>query len=111
MHPNLRAVAHLPPSNPISSRINASPTTMFARRLPIRALPSRRALHTTSPLLPRHLRPHAVPLASLPLLRGIATTSMAPGPMFSHPPPEPGADFNVVMVGAGVSILCHNKAM
>ena len=32
-------------------------------------------------------------------------TAMAPGAMFSHPPPEPGADFNVVMVGAGVSCV------
>jgi len=29
---------------------------------------------------------------------------MAPGAMFSQPPPEPGADFNVVMIGAGVSL-------
>lgn len=24
--------------------------------------------------------------------------------MFRQPPPEPGADFNVVMIGAGVSL-------
>lgn len=30
---------------------------------------------------------------------------MAPGAMFSYPAPEPGADFNVVMIGAGVSRL------
>jgi hypothetical protein len=36
--------------------------------------------------------------------RPIAYTAMAPdGAMFSHPAPEPGSDFNVVMIGAGVS--------
>ncbi|ORX39941.1 putative oxidoreductase C terminal-domain-containing protein [Kockovaella imperatae] len=33
--------------------------------------------------------------------RTIATTASAPDAMFSHPPPEPGSDFNVVMIGAG----------
>jgi hypothetical protein len=35
----------------------------------------------------------------------IAHTASAPGLLFRLPPPEPGTDFNVVMIGAGVSLF------
>ena len=70
-----------------------------------------RSIHASAALFPRHTVgaigriPLLPPMIAFNSLRCIATTALAPGAMFSHPPPEPGADFNVVMVGAGVSLL------
>jgi hypothetical protein len=53
-------------------------------------------------------RSNVTPVANskITFKRPIAMTAMAPdGAMFSHPAPEPGMDFNVVMIGAGVSLL------
>ncbi|ODO11588.1 hypothetical protein I350_00370 [Cryptococcus amylolentus CBS 6273] len=102
MHPNLRTLAGpcLPPLirlGPHSIRnlsTTARPTLAQLRHQP-------RHLSTSTPLLPRHAPP-AIPLLAPPQSRGIAVTAMAPdGAMFSYPPPSPGEDFNVVMIGAG----------
>ena len=81
MHPNLRATSSL-------------------------AFLSRRVVGSVRPLPNTHILPSLVPAR-----RSISTapTAMAPGPMSSQPPPEPGADFNIVMIGAGVSLLCHRR--
>ncbi|WVQ69961.1 uncharacterized protein L199_008185 [Kwoniella botswanensis] len=111
MHPNLRTVATpaLPPLIRFggSSR-NFATTSSFTRPLLPRPQHPQctRCISTSTPLLPRHtLSPLNNVNSSLihPSIqnRGIAMTAMAPGAMFSHPPPEPGADFNVVMIGAG----------
>jgi len=105
MHPNLR-MATLPPITPLA-RLSHPVRAQFVR--PVmrpRVSLGARFLSTSSPLLPSHLLPrHVHPL------RTIATTSISPGAMFSHPAPEPGADFNVVMVGAGVSRLSSVKVL
>ncbi|WVQ78334.1 hypothetical protein IAT38_000419 [Cryptococcus sp. DSM 104549] len=100
MHPNLRTLAApLPPLirlGPSSRRL----TTALPR--PLAALPRTRAISTSTPLLPRHALADTHAHTRTPARsRGIAVTASAPGAMFSHPPPEPGADFNVVMIGAG----------
>lgn len=52
---------------------------------------------------PRPTHPSPSPsLARYNPSRGIAITATAPA-MYSQPPPAPGHDFNVMMVGAGVS--------
>ncbi|KAK1924841.1 putative oxidoreductase C terminal-domain-containing protein [Papiliotrema laurentii] len=99
MHPNLRtAIAPLMPSRtPFVSRrtfLTASRLPCLDRRRPPQSLP----LSASFPLLPSYPFPRP---ALRPQIRSIATTSMAPGAMFSAPAPEPGADFNVVMIGAG----------
>ncbi|RXK39480.1 hypothetical protein M231_03148 [Tremella mesenterica] len=92
-------------SSPMFSVINLGPrltpsSTMSFARIP-RRLFAQRALHTSPTLLPRHNRPHVRMLKPIVQSRNIAVTATAPTAMFSHPPPEPGADFNVVFIGAG----------
>ncbi|WVF72073.1 hypothetical protein IAT40_006885 [Kwoniella sp. CBS 6097] len=112
MHPNLRTAAA--PLLPPLIRFGGSPSTRsfsttssFTRPLIARPQqPCSRCLSTSTPLMPRHTVLRSSPNSLLTssqriLTRGIAVTSMAPGAMFSQPPPEPGADFNVVMIGAG----------
>nr|ODN77339.1 hypothetical protein L203_06279 [Cryptococcus depauperatus CBS 7841]ODN88515.1 hypothetical protein L204_06370 [Cryptococcus depauperatus CBS 7855] len=90
MHPNLFAIARptLPPL------VRLGPLRTYVRPSVYRRSSSR-PLSTSTTLLPRHGFVH--PSQS----RGIAVTAMTPDAMFRHPPPEPGADFNVVMIGAG----------
>jgi hypothetical protein len=111
MHPNLRTIT-LSPSIPMLS------LTRPIRRLPI-AGSGVRSIHATAPLRFRC----TAPLFTTPIARrnnalaavnaikpipkrSIAYTAMSPdGAMFSHPAPEPGMDFNVVMIGAGVRLF------
>jgi hypothetical protein len=107
MHPNLRTMV-LSPSTPMLNLIRTTP----------RFLGSCRSIHATAPLrfactaplfvTPTIRRSNVTPVANskITFKRPIAMTAMAPdGAMFSHPAPEPGMDFNVVMIGAGVSLL------
>jgi hypothetical protein len=84
------------------------------RRLPLATCT--RSIHATAPLrfsptpslfvTPTGRRNNVTPVVASMIAskRPIAYTAMAPdGAMFSHPAPEPGSDFNVVMIGAGVS--------
>lgn len=95
MHPNLHAIVTTAPA---IIRMGT-----LKRRLP--AAFTVRSISTSTPLLPRYgfIKPCNALLAPSHC-RGIAATAMAPDAMFRHPPPEPGADFNVVMIGAGVSL-------
>ena len=113
MHPNLRTIT-LSPSIPMLS------LTRPIRRLPTAVVGSgARSFHATVPLgfrctaplfvAPSARRNNAIAAfnAIKPISkRPIAYTAMSPdGAMFSHPAPEPGMDFNVVMIGAGVRSL------
>ena len=116
MHPNLRAMVpeRLPPL--ITLALPRHPRTRIARPAFASALPVR-SIHTSLPLRPRHdarCSSSAVPRRINPVntaistqfaSRSIASTAKAPGEMFRMPAPEPGADFNVVMIGAGVCLL------
>ncbi|KAI9638084.1 putative oxidoreductase C terminal-domain-containing protein [Dioszegia hungarica] len=103
MHPNLRTLTHtpIPPFITLSApRPPRLGPLLFSR-------PCARSLHSTSRLMPRQT-PTALSsgirlsaLRNTPSTRSIAYTASAPDAMFSHPPPEPGADFNLVMIGAG----------
>ena len=104
MHPNLRTMI-------------LSPTTpMLNLTRPLRRVSAPRSFHSTPPLRFAPTAPlfltSTAPRSNVTLptnspiafKRPIANTAMAPdGAMFSHPAPEPGKDFNVVMIGAGVS--------
>jgi hypothetical protein len=110
MHPNLRTITHTPlrtslaafRRTPVTRHLSTCPhvTRHVASALTTTPL---RTMCTTSPLLPSLASPHASSSRIPVSCRQIATTATAPTAMFSHPAPEPGSDFNVVMVGAGVS--------
>lgn len=109
MHPNLRTIS-LSPTVPMLSLLRNT------RRLPFGTC--FRGFHATAPtrfaftsplfLTPTTRRSNVTPVVAskITFKRPIANTAMAPdGAMFSHPAPEPGSDFNVVMIGAGVSLV------
>lgn len=82
----------------------------FTRRCAIPSGPIARSFSTSKslyfhPTAPRYSDASYTYKKLEPALpRKIASTALAPdGSMFSHPPPEPGKDFNLVMIGAGVS--------
>lgn len=106
MHPNLHAIIIPTPAiirmgTCLKRQLLANSTVRSPNLLPLR----KRFISTSTLLLPRHgFTEHCnAPLAPSHR-RGIAVTAMAPDAMFRQPPPEPGADFNVVMIGAGVSL-------
>ncbi len=116
MYPNLRAVTHSSP--PTFFSLNTAPlrqpiftltrpASAFAQPGPSLHHKKPRCTHWLCsslqlPTLRLPLRP--LPPPHLIQRRNIAVTSLTPGAaMFSQPAPEPGADFNVVMIGAGVS--------
>jgi len=80
---------------------------------PLRFLPTPPLRFSPTPSLfvtPTGRRNNVTPVVAptITFKRPIAYTAMAPdGAMFSHPAPEPGSDFNVVMIGAGVSHVSH----
>lgn len=84
-------------------------STMVAPRVYNSASSMGRLFSTTPTLVaPSNLRPTlCVRSVFHNPSRSIAITAMPCGPDFAtrHPPPAPGADFNVVMVGAGVSLI------
>lgn len=106
MRPNLHAIvipipAIIPMGTCLKRQLLANSTVRSPNHPPFR----KRLISTSIPLLPRYgfTKPCNVPLAPSHR-RGIAVTATAPDAMFRQPPPEPGADFNVVMIGAGVSL-------
>lgn len=106
MRPNLHAIviptpAIIPMGTCLKRQLLANPNVRSPNLPPFR----KRLISTSTPLLPRYgfTKPCNVPLAPSHR-RGIAVTATAPDAMFRQPPPEPGADFNVVMIGAGVSL-------